>query len=253
MYGYGVCALVVIGVFRVHFLSHRQAAYTRNQTSVSNCRLCLGKGHRKNKNPAHISQHITPGWDTHKRLFFRAKLLLKYKVRDSLLRGVKTLCFLPADGLRIVIDGFFFVCKTVISRNIKLSKHTRTLVLMREVEAGRWTPQADSSVLSWPHLPSCAPQAPLHVFHATLKALPEATLAPGRRQPGQPQFFHYTSDCTCSLFWYQVSMIPATAFQNRLEKFPKCFLYKVNKWLQRSGGIFIFFSNLPIGRFLHVI
>lgn len=38
--------------------------------------------------------------------------------------------------------------ETVISRNVKLSKYIRTLVLMPHVEAGCWTLQADSSGLS---------------------------------------------------------------------------------------------------------
>lgn len=53
---WGLCTGCNRGLQSFHFSSYRQEAYTRSQTLVSNSRLHLGKGHGKNKTPAHTSQ-----------------------------------------------------------------------------------------------------------------------------------------------------------------------------------------------------
>lgn len=226
------------------FSSYRQEAYTRSQTSIQFQAAFRERSWEEQKPSTRLSVDHG-GWDPHKRLFFGAKIL-KCKAGGLLRVGTKPLHFHPADGLTTEVWVFLF--KTVISRKVNLSKHTRTLVLMLQVEARCCAPHADSSVLSRLPLPSRASRAPLHYFYVTVTCDSPAGGCPGPREVAA-----WVTGVLLSRFWLCL-LFPRLA--RSLQESFKTDLKNVQnalsiKWIK--GGIFCSFSNLPIDRFLHVI
>lgn len=151
---------------------------------------------------------------------------------------------LPADGLRITIKIYWFLlnchfkkCKAFQACE---SPDAGTLGRSRDLD-----PTNTGFPVAWPHLTSHAELALPHYFYGVVRCKCPAwapSRAPRRLISGWRQCSCYTAACACVLFQHQVNVIPTTVFHNQVEKFLKCFIYKVNKQLQKWLHILYDFS-----------